>query len=67
VLIAAIPAAAAYGLMALGVLVAGAGHVVHAPRIVAVGLVALFAGTGLMFLGAHQAYEAHGPIGPGLG
>jgi 4-amino-4-deoxy-L-arabinose transferase-like glycosyltransferase len=52
-----IPAAPVLGLMALGVLVALAGHIVASRRVVALGLALLFAATLLMIVLGYAAYE----------
>lgn len=52
------PAAPVLMLMALGVLIALAGHVVRSQRTVVLGLVTLFVATALMVLGAFVAFQA---------
>ena len=51
------PAAPVLLLMALGVLVAIAGHVIRSPRTVGAGVALLFVATALMILGGFAAYE----------
>jgi hypothetical protein len=61
-LLGAISATPVYALMAFGVTLAVMGHILKDYKIVAVGLVILFVATALLFLGAHQAYQEHGPL-----
>ncbi len=44
-------------LMAAGILVAIAGHVVRSPRVVGAGLALVFLATALMFLGGFAAFQ----------
>jgi hypothetical protein len=44
-------------LMAVGILVAIAGHVVRSPRVVGAGLALVFLATALMFLGGLVAFQ----------
>jgi hypothetical protein len=57
------PAAAVIVLMALGVLVAIAGHIMRMRPVVAVGLVVLFAATAAMIVGGAVSYH-HDPTDP---
>lgn len=59
----AVPAEAVVGLIALGVLVAIAGHLAASRRIVVTGLVILFAGSSLMLVGGYLAYRDD-PVDP---
>jgi hypothetical protein len=52
-----VPAAPVLLLMALGVLVAIAGHVIRSPRTVGAGIALLFVATALMILGGFAAYQ----------
>ena len=52
-----LPASPVLALMALGILVAIAGHVAASPRIVGLGLALVFLATALMILGGFAAYE----------
>ena len=55
--IADVPAAPVIGLMTLGVVVAVVGHAGKNSRVVAFGLIVLFAATALMIIGAFAAYQ----------
>ena len=57
VLAADIPVPAVLALMALGILVAIAGHVVASYRVVGIGLAIVFVATALMVVGGFAAYE----------
>jgi hypothetical protein len=60
--LAAIDATATYAIMAFGFVLAVMGHIFRDRRIVALGIFILFVGTGLLLLGAYQAYDEHGPV-----
>jgi hypothetical protein len=57
VLAADVPVPAVLALMALGILIAIAGHVVASYRVVGLGLALVFLATALMVLGGFSAYE----------
>ena len=59
----AVPAEAVAGLIAMGVLVAIAGHLSASRRTVVTGLVILFAGSSLMIVGGYLAYRDD-PVDP---
>jgi hypothetical protein len=52
-----LPASVVLAVMALGILVAIAGHVVASYRVVGVGLAIVFIATALMVVGGFAAYE----------
>ena len=52
-----LPAAAVLALMALGILIAIAGHIGASARVVGLGLALVFLATALMVLGGFAAYE----------
>lgn len=60
--LAVIDATATYAIMAFGFALAVMGHLFRDQRIVALGILVLFAGTALLLLGAYQAYDEHGPV-----
>jgi ABC-type polysaccharide/polyol phosphate export permease len=61
-ILGAIPATPVYAFMVFGVVLALMGHIFRDYRIVGIGLAVLFIATALLFLGAHQAYQDHGPV-----
>jgi hypothetical protein len=61
-LFGAISATPVYALMAFGVTLGVMGHILKDNKIVAIGLVILFAATALLFLGAQQAYQEQGAL-----
>jgi hypothetical protein len=61
-ILGALPATPIYALMVFGVVLTLMGHIFRDYRIVGIGLAVLFAATALLFLGAHQAYQDHGPV-----
>ena len=52
-----LPAAPVLALMALGILIAIAGHIGASPRVVGLGLALVFLATALMVLGGFAAYK----------
>jgi ABC-type polysaccharide/polyol phosphate export permease len=61
-LLGALSAPPIYALMAFGFVLAVMGHIFRDQRIVAIGLAILFIATALLFLGAYQSYQDHGPL-----
>jgi ABC-type Na+ efflux pump permease subunit len=61
-LLGALSAPPVYALIAFGFVLALMGHIFQDRRIVAIGLAILFLATALLFWGAHQAYQDHGPL-----
>jgi hypothetical protein len=61
-LLGALSAPPIYALMAFGFVLAVMGHIFRDQRIVAIGLIVLFAATALLILGAYQSYQDHGPL-----
>ena len=61
-MLGALSAPPIYALLAFGVVLALMGHIFQDRRIVAIGLFVLFLATALLFVGAHQSYQDHGPL-----
>ncbi|HEY6761461.1 MAG TPA: hypothetical protein VI318_18320 [Baekduia sp.] len=61
-LLGALSAPPIYALMAFGFVLAVMGHIFRDQRIVAIGIAILFLATALLFVGAHQSYQDHGPL-----
>jgi hypothetical protein len=59
--LAAIPAAPVFGLMAMGIVIALAGHITRNRRAVGVGIALLFIATALMIIGGFAAYQSDEP------
>jgi hypothetical protein len=59
--LASIPAAPVFGLMAMGIVIAVAGHIARNQRAVAVGIAVLFVATVLMIVGGLAAYHGDEP------
>jgi ABC-type polysaccharide/polyol phosphate export permease len=61
-ILGAFSATPVYALMAFGFVLAVMGHIFRDYRIVGIGIAVLFIATGLLFYGAHEAYQDHGPL-----
>ena len=61
-LLGALSAPPIYALMAFGFVLAVMGHIFRDQRIVAIGVAILFIATALLFVGAYQSYQDHGPL-----
>ena len=61
-LLGALSAPPIYALMAFGFVLAVMGHIFRDQRIVGIGVAILFIATALLFIGAYQSYQDHGPL-----